>query len=124
MNANQLPLGLKNESGVVFVGFFSPIFFNFLFHDGYVIYYSASSRIYHLYFPSSSRYDLFHGFLFCFVVFPWNVICELKELVEDYTFNSAKSIWKIRFSNCTCKQTCETSQEKLSGLGIYMWNPE
>lgn len=58
---------------------------------------------------------------FVVVVFSWNVICKLKEFVEDYTFNSENSIWKIRICNCTCKQTQETSQYKLSRPGIHMW---
>lgn len=64
VNANQLPLGLKNESGVVFVVVvvFLPYFSIFCFMR-YVIYYSASSRIYYFYFPSSSCYDLLYGVL-------------------------------------------------------------
>lgn len=55
------------------------------------------------------------------VVFSWNVICKLKEFVEDYAFNLENSIWKIRFCNCTCKQTQETSEYTLSRVSIHMW---
>lgn len=58
-NAEQLPLGLKNESGVIFIFLYFSIF---LLSDGYVISYSASSRIYCYCFPSGSSYNVFYFF--------------------------------------------------------------
>lgn len=59
-NADQLPLGLKNEPGGICRSF---VFFSFLLAGGYGISFSASSRIYCCCFPAASLLQMSSCFM-------------------------------------------------------------
>lgn len=107
-NADQLPLELKNKPGVLFTYCYFLLFFSILLLLGTEIlpWVEFTAIVSFQAFAAMKGFSCF--FSCCCCCFLWNMICKLKALLEDCTFNSTNSIWKIRASNCTCKQMTNT----------------
>lgn len=102
-NADQLQLGLKEQSwsSFSFLLFFS--YFSVFSFCRIQNIYSALGRICCYCFLSGfcSNERLF---FFLLLLFPLEYDLQTESILDDCTFNSTNSIWKIRASNCTCKQ--------------------